>query len=180
MTSKGKYHLLPAEEDTVRDSFESVSRPITNVSKDSSSNRSSKSRQYGFKALHITFYLRFISSALFLTAVILLAGKSKFTIPGTIFLCLALARNFYVMLGYLLSGSVKFEIGLTFLGNSGKAKSISPKRPRTNLIPLVIDITILVALFITLPIGIVKTRAYTWWGYQGKEVEGFIVGLTGL
>ena len=159
---KTNYHLLPVEE----------TRPsIDTISDDSSHHNGSNSE---FTILHFTFYLRFVTFSLYLTAVILLRMGGDEAIPSMVFLSLAITHNFYIIARHLITRYLVVRIRL-----------ISSSKPNKHMarfltvLPYVIDGVLLLCLFITLPIGHAHSRSSRYWSNH-DDLTGYIVSFVAL
>lgn len=162
--SKPKYHLLPVEE---------TGRPSMDTLSDVSDHYDTTDKA-DFKAFHFTFYSRFLSFSLFLTAVILLRLGGGEAIPSMVFLSLALVHNFYITVRHLITRCLVVQFSLNSTGKRDK-KVIKFLR----VLPFVVDGILLLCLLIALPIGHKHRRSYHYWGNH-DDLRGYIVSYVAL
>lgn len=183
MASSARYHLLPEEGRPSIDTIADDSRPLIDIQNTFSFDE--KKTKVGFADVHVTLYLRIIAFIFFLAGTIVLGIRSVHTysywyvdrsaeITSVVFLSIALARNALVIFSYFVNNVVKISINIQIRGQT-KSKPRIPAWLKGKLFGIVLDLSLILALFCVLIVGLVRSSHY-----NSGILAGFIVAIVGM
>ncbi|KAE9379499.1 kinase-like protein [Stipitochalara longipes BDJ] len=185
MASSARYHLLPEEGRPSIDSIPDPSRRL--IESDSETSLTHGKPQFVSSDFHITLYSRFITFAFFLAGAIVLGLRQGYhgpywtapsgtAIPSIVLLSIALSRNVFVIFSYFVTSAFEVSISVRFRGQGkSRSKLRIPRWLKGRMFGILLDGSIILALFITLPIGLVQSS-----GWYTRLQEGFTTALVGM
>ncbi|KAH6705139.1 hypothetical protein DL95DRAFT_524244 [Leptodontidium sp. 2 PMI_412] len=184
MAGDTRYHRLPEDNRPSLDSTGEDER-LLDPRGDNHDDAPTSPKQKTFKyCFHPTILLRFVSAVLYLSAaIVFLVSNRHNSIPGSIFAFIAMGRQVWVLLHYLLTRFIRVRVRIE-LRQSGSSITTKPKKKLPSwlllgFVQVAIDVILaILALATAIPIPHYDIWYYAYGPVLGGKIVVFIaIGL---
>lgn len=180
MAGDTRYHRLPEDNRPSLDSTGEDER-LLDPRGDNHDDAPTSPKQKTFKyCFHPTILLRFVSAVLYLSAaIVFLVSNRHNSIPGSIFAFIAMGRQVWVLLHYLLTRFIRVRVRIE-LRQSGSSITTKPKKKLPSwlllgFVQVAIDVILaILALATAIPIPHYDIWYYAYGPVLGGKIVVFI------